>query len=61
MNQPTMYWEEKVIEGILNWRAHPDANFKPYTPEELTEKVERLKKYVATIQETVLTFRLTDK
>jgi hypothetical protein len=31
-----MYHEERVIDGILNWRGTPDGEFKPYGQRELT-------------------------
>ncbi len=35
-----MYYEEKVINGVLHWRGHPDDNWTPCTPQELTAKLE---------------------
>lgn len=37
-----MFLEEKVINGILHWRGHPDHEFVAYTAEELTRMVESL-------------------
>jgi len=34
-----MYKEEKVINGVLCVRYKPDAEFTPYTVEELTTRV----------------------
>lgn len=34
-----MYYEEKVIDGILCWRGSPNSAFKQYTTKELTEKL----------------------
>lgn len=31
-----MYYEEKVIDGVLCWRGRPDGEWTQYTPEELT-------------------------
>jgi hypothetical protein len=31
-----MYYEEKVIDGVLYWRGNPDDPFKPFTAGELT-------------------------
>ena len=39
-----MYYEEKIIDGILCWRNKPDGDFKPCTLEELSAEVVRLKK-----------------
>jgi hypothetical protein len=33
-----MYYEEKIIDGILHWRNSPDAEFTACTVEELTRK-----------------------
>ena len=38
-----MYKEEKIINGILHCRTSPDADFKPYTLEDLTGIVGMLK------------------
>jgi|LakMenEpi03Aug12_release.lakeMendotaPanAssembly.Ray.scaffolds.fasta_scaffold3464727_1 hypothetical protein len=38
-----MFREEKIINGILHYRTSPDSDFKPYTLENLTNKVEMLK------------------
>ncbi len=34
-----MYYEEKMIDGILCWRNKPDGVFKPCTLEELSAEV----------------------
>lgn len=39
-----MFREEKIIKGILHYRTSPNSDFKPYTLENLTNKVEMLKK-----------------
>jgi len=33
-----MFYEEKIIDGILHWRSDPDDEFKPYTLKELSER-----------------------
>lgn len=38
-----MYHEEKIIDGVLHHRNHPQAQWKAYTIEQLTNKVEALK------------------
>jgi hypothetical protein len=38
-----MYKEEKIINGILHYRTSPNAEFKPYTLENLTGIVGMLK------------------
>jgi len=38
-----MFREEKIINGILHYITSPDSDFKPYTLENLTNKVEMLK------------------
>jgi len=35
-----MYYEEKVINGILHCRYLPDDEFKPMTPEQITKRFE---------------------
>lgn len=37
-----MYYEEKVIDGVLHWRLTPTDEFKPFTAEELTDRVIKL-------------------
>jgi len=34
-----MYYEEKMIDGILYWRDKPDGTFKLYTLKELSAEV----------------------
>lgn len=36
-----MYNEERIIDGVLCWRGTPDSEFKPYTAEQLTNKLVR--------------------
>lgn len=33
-----MYYEEKLINGILNWRNDPDKEFVPYSLAELSSR-----------------------
>jgi len=39
-----MYYEEKIINGVLCYRSTPSSEFKPFTVEELSKKVESYKK-----------------
>jgi hypothetical protein len=39
-----MYYEEKIINGILHWRGHPEGEFKPYSIEALSQMVVELQK-----------------
>lgn len=39
IKEKIMYKEEKVINGVLCVRYRPDAEFTPYTVEQLTSKV----------------------
>lgn len=32
-----MYYEEKVINGVLSWRGLPDDCWTPFTDEQLTD------------------------
>jgi len=34
-----MYYEEKVIDGVLHFRTRPDGDFKPLTDKELTNRL----------------------
>lgn len=34
-----MYYEEKLIDGILCWRSRPDAEWTPFTLKELSNRV----------------------
>ena len=38
-----MYYEEKIINGILHYKTHPNGEFLPYTLEGFTGKIEMLK------------------
>lgn len=46
-----MYKEEKIINGILHYRTSPNAEFKPYTLENLTGIVGMLKEEMQKQQE----------
>jgi hypothetical protein len=50
-----MYYEEKIIDGILHYRTSPKAEFKPYTLESLTYKIsnykDEIKKYKESLKE----------
>jgi hypothetical protein len=45
-----MYYEEKVIDGVLHRRGNPRDDFKPFTAKQLTEMLreERRKNRAAT-------------
>lgn len=34
-----MYYEEKLIGGVLHYRTHPDGEFQAFTLEELSSKI----------------------
>ena len=36
--EETMYYEEKIINGILHWRGNPNDDFKPFTLQELSSR-----------------------
>jgi hypothetical protein len=38
-----MYYEEKIIDGILCWRSNPDGEWKKFRVEVLTGEIVRLK------------------
>lgn len=37
-----MYYEERVIDGILHCRGTPDGKWEPMSPYALTQKIERM-------------------
>lgn len=37
-----MYFEEKIIDGVLNYRETENGEWKPYTIEELSERVVKM-------------------
>lgn len=43
----TVYYEDKVIDGVLHWRDALDEEWKPMSPEMLTEIVIKLQRVVA--------------
>lgn len=45
-----MYKEEKIINGILHYRASPNAVFTPYTLNNLTDKILNLRKEIKQIK-----------
>lgn len=48
-----MYFETKIINGVLCWRNVPNAEWTEFTAEELTSEVERFKKRLAEAEEQV--------
>jgi hypothetical protein len=41
-----MYYEEKVINGILHYRTHPKGKFQPKSLESLTMEILRLREKI---------------
>lgn len=39
-----MYYEEKLIDGVLHWRSAPDGEWRPMSQERLTEIVQELRR-----------------
>lgn len=39
-----MFYEEKVIDGVLCWRSSPDGEWVKKTPEQLTDALVALRK-----------------
>lgn len=37
-----MFYEEKIINGVLCWRSTPDGKFTPFTMEQLSNRVKDL-------------------
>jgi hypothetical protein len=34
-----MYYEERIINGVLSWRNTPDGQWTPFTAKQLTNKL----------------------
>ncbi len=45
-----MYYEEKIINGVLCHRSSPKGTFKPFTDEQLTEKIVKLEQEVRSLE-----------
>lgn len=41
--------EEKIIDGVLCYRTTPNEEYKPYSPEVLTEEITTLKENLVTV------------
>lgn len=39
-----MYYSEKMIDGVLHYRTHPNEKWKPMSLEQLSQRVEELEK-----------------
>lgn len=37
-----MFYEERMIDGVMHWRGHPEDEFTPYTLQELSERYNSL-------------------
>lgn len=45
-----MYYEEKIIDGILCWRGTPNGGFIEMSKEELTNEITSLRKECAQLK-----------
>lgn len=41
MNE-TLYYKEKIIDGVLCWRHRPDGEWIPMDPKAMTARIKRL-------------------
>lgn len=48
-----MYYEEKMIGGVMHWRAHPQTSFVPYTLAEVSSRYQQLQTEHATLRADV--------
>lgn len=48
-----MYYEEKVIDGVLNYRKSPTGEWIPMTPQQLTTKIMYVKSELKVIEGTL--------
>lgn len=42
-----MYYEEKIVDGVLSHRGTPTGKWIPFTPSQLTQMVIALQKHIA--------------
>lgn len=49
-----MYYEEKMINGIMHWRGRKDGEFQPYTLEELSRRYENLSEELKEVKANLL-------
>ena len=42
-----MFYEEKMIDGVLHWRGTPTGDWQPVSPRELAEKIDILRTRLA--------------
>lgn len=47
-----MYYEEKVINGVLSFRTFPGAPFVPMSPEKLTARIQELEQKISAAKES---------
>jgi hypothetical protein len=48
-----MYYEEKIIDGVLCFRIRPQDSFKQYSIEFLSEEVIKLRELTYELQEQI--------
>ena len=48
-----MYKHEKVIDGVLCVRFHPDSEYQPYSAEQLTSKLIHMRRHLEAIEHVV--------
>ncbi len=41
-----MYHDEQIINDVLCWRNSPDAEWTPYTIQELSARIERMSRAI---------------
>jgi hypothetical protein len=46
----TMYYEEKIIDGILYWRGSPNEQFREFSKRELCQKIIKLKTVISELE-----------
>ena len=45
-----MYYDEKIINGVLHWRGTPNGEWIAKTPEQLTERLMEVAKQLEALQ-----------
>lgn len=55
-----MYHKEEIINGILCWKGTPNGKWVEYTQEQLTARIEKMKKEIADLREENLSLSETE-
>ena len=55
-----MYYEEKMIDGVMHYRTDPKGEFKPYTLESISSRYDGLKTDIREVRKQFMNERISN-